>query len=103
MDIVDDDKDYDDKEENVDEEDANDELSSEEIDLPIYLPNGLLIDLPMQQCARNLAALELTDTDTKRPLRILNVISGVNKKQSWFRTSLYFNLLSILSNTLLYR
>jgi hypothetical protein len=56
-----DDEDYDEEE----EEDVDEELLSEDLGLPID------INLPMQQLARTIAALERIDMDTKRPLCIL--------------------------------
>jgi hypothetical protein len=77
-DVIDDVDDYDNKEVDVGKEDAYDELSLEDIDLPI----DLHINLPMQQYARTTAALELTDTVTKRPLHILNGICESRRQVS---------------------
>ena len=94
-DIVDDDKDYDDKEENVDEEDANDELSSEEIDLPIYLPNGLLIDLVQGIWQRlNLQILTQRDHYVSLMTSVVSTKSKVGSERHY--TSIYYQFYQIL-------
>jgi hypothetical protein len=83
-----DDKDYNDEEEDVDEEDAEEELSSKDLGLPID------IDLPMQQIARTIAALEHIDMDTKRPLCILNGKGETRRQVSGVYLELIYDLIN---------
>jgi hypothetical protein len=79
------DEDYDDDEE---EEDVDKELLSEDLGLPID------INLPMQQFARTIAALEHIDMDTKRPLCILNGKCETRRQVSGVYLELIYDLIN---------
>jgi hypothetical protein len=88
-DTEDNDEDYDDEHyDDEEEEDVDEELSSKDL--------GLLIDinLPMQQLARTIAALERIDMDTKRPLCILGGKCETRRQVSGVYLELIYDLIN---------